>query len=544
MRDFRFPALVLSLTVALLTAGCMPQLAPDPKSKSRLFFPYVRNDTKYTSWVNVFNRSTYWTPALVRYRNPAGSIVAEEPRLMGPHETLRLNRSSFTGSVEIEAWAEYAALQGNLEMRENAGKGVALSEKATNDYIWFWHLGVKDEGPGKSRGTIVTANQRNDVPIYVEYAILQDLPDGASCPNSFEVKIPPGGLHMFQPYDKFPDVATGEETIFVGANTGPNRSGQAELAFTGTVFQETPTDIALTNYKNTNLLYWNKGSTPATQENQIYFADVQDDGVSRTDRIYVKTNEASGKTHAFPIHFYDEAGTEILTLHPPLSLVETFDDFGSYKVLRPMQDFLGKAFKGSVWIESPHPLKGAVRRVSPGKWTDLCDASPASSKVTCCVPYVTSNDANWVYQIVLFYPASIYTPPEPVAGPPTADPVRRVGPRPSQLHRRDGPPEVPRHYRHARRLARGGDEGQRDEVPSDRQHREYLLQSALRGQRRAHTARRHAARGVEREQSMPRFNRHLVQRPVLAGRWTTSLGAGSICSRSSSELSSGMKWPV
>jgi len=409
---------------AMMLTGCPdgPVFSPT-QAGSGAFFAYVRNDQQYKTWLCIFNQSKYWTPAEIEYADEQGNVVANEPLLLQPFQSYRVSKPGFTGSVLVRGTGEPHAIQATIEIHDTTTSALALAQPGGNDYVWYFHLGAEDEGPGQVRSTIVTTNLDFHDPVYAEYGLLRPY----ACAASFEVEIAPRGMHAFRPYDEFADIAADELSsafLYVGGNDAPDSSGAQVRSLRGATFVEADGDIALANVPVVNRGWWSMGGTNYDQASHLYFADVQDNGASRQDRIYIKSNLATTYPHptsAYNIHFYDESGVEILTPHPPLSLVDMFDDVDSCAVLKPMEDFTGTPFKGSVWVESPHEwLDGLVRRRSPGKWTDMSNAAPAGSMLEGIIPFVSSKLPDRHYQIVLFYPINIHPVPQQLETPPPA----------------------------------------------------------------------------------------------------------------------------
>jgi hypothetical protein len=431
---FTLSAVLVSM--AMLGSGCGPT-GPVYSSNhvpNMNLFPYVRSDSTYTSYVSVFNHSEYTIDVAYTYRDANGIAVSTKQTTLNPHAGERSSQPNFTGSVSVYGEGEGDALFSLVEIRRNDGQGVALSEPAGSaQYVWFYELGVKDNGPNQDRSTLATYNFSDSDPIYVEYSwgdIICPLTGEPAAAFFYEVKIPPRGLHTFRPYDQTGKAFEG--IVGVSATTGPGHTGTQVDYHAGTVFREGLTDISLSNYKAPHRPYASSANYPAGYQDwyKMYFADVQDDGVNRKDRIHLKLNATSGNTIkyvAIPFYFYDKSGTTLAyTPANPVKLAEMFSREESFQVVSPME-LLGKKFSGSIWIDNPYSLRGALEativREAPNQWADLADYSPAAGtwQGYNALPGVSNNDAGWIYQIVLFYPqASLNTaPPAPKDAPPT-----------------------------------------------------------------------------------------------------------------------------
>ena len=224
---------------------------------------------------------------------------------------------------------------------------------------------------------------------------------------------------MFQPADRFVETGSNglaDRVVYAAGNTGANRGGLQCGIHTGSVLTTAPEGISLDSDAQTNSNFWDRY--------QWYIVDVQDDGVNRADRIYLKSNagyDPNFTQRQFNVHFYDVDGTETVKV---VSMYNMFDVSGSVKMISP-RDLLGKDFKGSVWIECQSSAQATIRRVAPGKWSDMSSASPSGSLISGCVPYVSTKDANWRYQLALFYPINIYPNIQPG---PDIPPIRYVDP--------------------------------------------------------------------------------------------------------------------
>jgi hypothetical protein len=412
-------------------------------------FPYVRNDAQYATWINIFNRSNSPNNICVDFVQPSGFLVKSLNKSLNPFQCERLTEPNFMGAVYV--WGSgYYDVHSNLEMRENAGKGIALDQTANNNYFTFFQLAVEDEGPGKARTTLIGLNYDSNNPTFLLYGFGYKPCSGGWAPrDEFEVQVPPSGLLCVRPYDK---IQKSYPEANVSGHTAPFPTGSQTQYYTAAQFlEENQTNsISLLNYRPPRRPYSNPGGKYCAPElYYIYLLDVEDDGVNRADSIYVKHTRFGGGPGkgkvSLPIHFYDRSGQEVGGSSSGSLTVDLARDAGnpaSFQVVSPSK-ILGKSFAGSIWIETPMDSHGmpyqydtgivyaVIRRQAPGKWTALNDASPVGGGppwlIPLCniVPYVTNKDKNWIYQLILFYPRANYdkappTPkdkPKPYGGP-------------------------------------------------------------------------------------------------------------------------------
>ncbi|MEW6360166.1 MAG: hypothetical protein AB1696_27780, partial [Planctomycetota bacterium] len=406
-----------------------PGYHPTDKYSSGGLYPYFRSDSKYTSWIGVANRSAYKIDITVSFRDAKGKLVDAWKQTLGPFQCHRFTRASFTGSVNIEGHGEKDAIHSMLEMRANAGNGVALAEPARPLYEWgspwFFQLGVKDEGPAKVRTTLATYNG-GETPLDVEYGVGWQVcnQNQEFVPTKLvKAKIPSRGLHFLMPYDEIGKPY--EREVYVGAMAPAVTPG---VYFTGAQFLETGQDIGLLNYKPNPAMSPVPSSKYAPERYHLYFAGIAYDGLTRTDTIFIKSNSNTKKTYLYPVHFYDKSGKEFpQTAATAVKLWTHWDTPQSSGVICPMK-MLASGFEGSVWIETPtadERLEAVVRRQAPMKWAALSDVSPGCPGGYNVIPYVSSKDPNWIYQVILFYPAAIY---KKTPAPPQDKPVIFGGP--------------------------------------------------------------------------------------------------------------------
>lgn len=394
-------------------ASQVPKYYPGTKVRSAGFFPYLCSNKKYASWLMLYNRSGYLIDVEFELCDAKGAVSKKFTKTLKPHQCIRYSEATFEGSVEFVGYGDDDALYAIIEMRENSGKGVALAAHGVNTYgmPWYYTIGVKDEGPVKNRSTLISRNLTAN-PLYVKFGFglskcLLGGKDAWATTHFHEVKVPAGGHVKFSPYDKAKKTVT--DDVAAAGNTGPKGSGNQSRFHCGTHLVETPQDIALHNYKPLIAPY--TSGWPKTPELYwLYFTGVQDDGIARTDEIYIKSNlNYVNQSHNYTVHFYDYRGHEVLaTPSKKLCLTLDFDNPNSSATLSPRK-FLGKEFNGSIVIELPleHTghIEAIIRRQAPGTWQDLSDSSPAEAYPNHVIPYVSNKDKNWTYQLILFYPS-------------------------------------------------------------------------------------------------------------------------------------------
>lgn len=324
----------------------------------------------------------------------------------------------------VEGVGAQYSLASQVELRALNDQGAALAAPAYDPQpstMVLWPS-VVDTLSGPLQTRVATLNFHPDIPLYIEFDHLAD----EECGDKFWAMINPLALHTFYPAQMFQEgVADGIQDfqVYGGGWTGPNRTGMADGAFMSAVLARGANGrMALDNYAE----IWNSSWPPYWPSDappDLYLADVQDDGVNRADRLYVKVFLGHSLTvSGYLLHFYNEEGGETVR---ELLLVRHWEEPESLAILSPME-LLGMPFKGSVWLESQDPMKLAIRRVAPGKWADLSTAGPVGANRRCIVPYVSSKDEDWKYEIVLFYPEELYPPPDPLAEPPP--PITHGGP--------------------------------------------------------------------------------------------------------------------
>jgi len=403
-----------------------PSPLPDPRFYPTNCFPYVANNQTMQSYITATNRSLQWGMDLkVTFRDVNGAVVHTFQKRLNAAASDRFSPpSGFVGSAVVEGVGAQFSLASQVELRALSGQGAALSGPAYDPQpssMMMWPS-VVDAGPGTDRTQVATLNQHGDIPLYIEFDHLAD----ADCSDDFEAKVNPWSIHTFHPAQMFPDgAASGVQDFEVhGAGwTGPGRTGTADGGFSGALLTTGANVMALHNYLEIWRWSW-PPYAPSEDHPQLYYTDVEDDGVNRADRLYVKffSGESTVATQ-YNIHFYDENGGET---KKTIILVRHLEYLESTAMIEPMK-LLGKPFKGSVWLETRDPMQTAMRRVAPGKWTDLSAGGPAGCPRPCIIPYATSKDDKWKYELVLFHPATIYPPPDdPLAEPPP--PITHGGP--------------------------------------------------------------------------------------------------------------------
>ena len=402
------------MVVVVLAAGILngctvpdPNQLPGTTYKLWSFFPYVLRNATYTSYISIANSSPWAMDVTITYRNPAGAVVVTDQRRLSGHETYRYVPGTIEGSMEIKGIGDLYAIHTNMEIRTATGNAAALvppaTIKGTYGIPWFIRTGVLDD-PGGTVHSKLISTSLYPTPIYLFFS-----PMPKKCKDMFETKVNPYQLYMFQPADRFKGVASTGLTdwvVYVSGNKGPNGSVSQRGEHTGSVFTTASEDISFDSYAEVNPNYWSRSSGFPHQDDQLYLVDVQDDGVNRADRIYIKSNgwgDPNNVYHEIPVHFYATDGSETTKV---IAVYREFDTYGSVKMLSP-KDLLGNNFKGSVWIEQSD-AQASLRRVAPGKWSDMSGSSPAGSLLTGCVPYVNTTETNWRYQLALFYPINIY----------------------------------------------------------------------------------------------------------------------------------------
>lgn len=380
--------------------------------RSGAFFPFLCSDKKYTTWLMVCNRSEVLTKVDFELHDKKGGLTKKFTKALKPHECLRYSEANFEGSVNLIGWGGDDALYAIIEMRENSGKGVALAAHAVSEYgmPWYVTLGVNDEGPGKNRSTLVSRNL-SDKPLFVEFAFgfvkcVLEGKKGWAGAYFHELKVPASGHVKFSPYDKAKKIVT--DDVSTTGHTGPKHSGNQSRFHTGTHLVETAFDIALHNYKPLIAPY-TSGWPKIPEMYWLYFAGVQDDGITRADEIYINSNlNYPNQSHDYIVHCYDYRGHEIPGASgKKLCLTLDFEHPKSSAVFSP-REYLQQEFNGSVVIELPsgHPgsTDAIIRRQAPGTWQDLSDSSPAEAYPHHVIPYLSNKDKEWTYQLILFYP--------------------------------------------------------------------------------------------------------------------------------------------
>ncbi len=409
--------LVTSVTFNLVQSKkfpIQPQYYPGTKKRSAGFFPYLCSNNKYTSWIMLYNRSDYLIDVEFELCDDTqGAVSKKFTKTLKPHQCIRYSEATFEGSVNFVGYGAYDALYAIMEMRENSGKGVALASLGSNTFgmHWYFTIGVNDEGPGKNRSTLISRNLLAK-PLYIEFGFGLSKcalggKDAWATAHFHEMKVPARGHVKFSPYDKAKETVT--DAVAAAGNTGEKGSGDQTRFHCGTHLVETPKDIALHNYKPLIMPY--TSVWPKTPELYwLYFAGVQDDGIFRSDEIYIKNNDNYVQHSSnYTVHFYDYRGHEVSA--PPshkLCIALHFSDPKSSVTLSPRK-FLGKEFNGSIVIELPLDHTGKteaiIRRQAPGAWQDLSDSSPSRPYTNHVIPYVSNKDKNWAYQLILFYPS-------------------------------------------------------------------------------------------------------------------------------------------
>ena len=422
-------SLMPAFAIAFVALGPLGCSTPDPNQLPPVrfylfeFFPYIVVNSNYDTQIHAANTSSWAMDVTITFRTMGGAVASTQQLRLKGHETHTFEPGAMEGSVELTGIGDDAALQAQLEMRSVSGPAAAMDTSAGDPigHPWLFHQGVIDEADGLTRSNVVTASFDGAAPIYVDSIPL------TSCGDWYEACLQPRAFHVFQPADEFSDgVGTGptDFTVYTEGHTGPNWSGQT-TAFTGCVLTTSPYDIAMSSYTDFWSPYWTLGGTAPDQCWQIYFADVEDDGANRADRLYVKCNgwtePAAQGQHK--VHFYTPDGVETTKT---VTLTHRFGAASSQTIISPKQ-MLGKDFMGSVWVESQVKLQGTLRRISPGNWADRSQASVAGAMATGCIPYVSTTAPNWRYEVVLFYPSGIYPPP-PEYLTDTPPPIRYVSP--------------------------------------------------------------------------------------------------------------------
>ena len=225
-------------------------------------------------------------------------------------------------------------------------------------------------------------------------------------------------------------------TPIVEGNKGSNRSGDPAQFFGVGVFPDATWERSLQTYATPTVAYWKEGTYNNPEgSTTIHFVDVQDDRTTREDRIIIKLQGPMGHDiWNFDLIFCDDDGTKhTISQELPCGAFEP----NSEAIYQP-SEMVGHPFKGSVSVRSDRSfnggLQGTIERIAPGKWRDVDIHSPAGAHSPTRVAYVNSTDANWKYQIDLFYPEAIHSgvlyldPPTGIIGgdrnvnpPPTSD---------------------------------------------------------------------------------------------------------------------------
>jgi hypothetical protein len=416
------------LRFILLCAGVVPLIlaspaCPDPDAPtedfySEQFFPYVRSDAGYTTFINLLNNGESAMEAEIFGYDANGAQVFSEAKILHHYEIYRFSRADFTGWIRIRGHGSKKAVEAQLEMWGSGDSSLALEMPATVllplSYCWFYHLGVTDSGVNSERTTVFTLNHIDQFPIYITY-----MPLIGNC-LAHEVQIPAYGLHWFNPYDIWQaNIPQGIANLPISAsgNTGPTSTGSQLSNFSGGLFYDLPSqDIAMLNYRALGEAYWNQ-----EERENAYLVDVRDDGSVRTDKIFLKDNSASNyppPEQDFEVHFYNNSGSEVAGSPKTIALTHMFDTTGSHTVISP-KALLGQSFSGSVWITQPGSssnirfMEVMVKRQSPRYWVDFADDSPGKGPESPLdwegvVPYVSTTDDARRYSCSFFFPQNLH----------------------------------------------------------------------------------------------------------------------------------------
>ncbi len=397
--------LIFMITGCEDTTPTLPPVIYAPEA----YYPHVTTDTQYTSAIKIYNKSEYLMELNATYRTPDGNEVMTKSATLNPHESKEFIKANFTGSVQLNALSDIAALRTHLETRRNDNKGAALAHKAKQlDYPWFYLLGITDFGVGDVRSSIIMGNPWHLAPI--DYHIL---PVGTvGCAGVVaRGQLQPYQVLIFNPSDVFQN-RFDEEAFYIDADS--TQYPDVDFGnFAGAHFIESPNgNIGLFNYRRK----WQHNTT-------TYLVDIQDNA-TRQDKILLKWNglvQHYGMPLVFKqyaLHFYDYSGVEVAGSPCKVSLAQNAFAPESYNVFSP-RELLGHSFSGSVWIDPPSHLGIKVRRFEvgiikqvPGYWRDITDYSLSAHSSTGggAIAHTTTDDPGWHYRLLLYYPRSDYEP--------------------------------------------------------------------------------------------------------------------------------------
>jgi hypothetical protein len=407
----------IPLFIYLLTS-CNPDDGPTEFEHTWRGFPYVISDFVYTSTINLFNHGQSIMDLEIFWYDSDGNLLAKDDQQIKAFAIYRFSRPNFIGSVELHGVGSRNAVEAHMEISRNDGTGLALvrPSNGAQSYYWYYLLGIKDRGTGQAQTTIATKNHHKTDSIYVEFnPLLHQFP----CENVFEMEIPSQGVYSFKPMDIWNGIypeGFSNMPLYLGGNTGPNRTGQQIASFTSTLIFEIPgSGMGALNYKE----MLTQHGFISEDHKTVFLVDVQDNGSSRTDRIYFKTNKGTNSPHPeqkYLVHFYNYTGSEIVGSPVCICLVHHFGSTGSHIVLSP-REVLEQTFAGSVWIEPEEPcnncyhIEAQVLKESPGNWVDWVNSAPGKGPdkhYTGVIAYVKSPTNPWRYELGFFYPEKLH----------------------------------------------------------------------------------------------------------------------------------------
>lgn len=388
--------------------GTSPPEPPPIIYAPKAYYPYVTTDAQYTSAIKIYNKSEYLMELNATYRTPDGIEATTNSITLNPHESKELIQAHFTGSVQLNALSDMAALKTHLETKRNDNKGAALAQKAKSSYGWFFLLGITDFGVGGVRSSIIVANPWHPA-APIDYRIL---PIGGGCANEVVGQLQPYQEHIFNPLDVFRN-SIDEQAFYIGAHStlDPNANFGN---YAGSHFIESPNgNIGLFNHKP----MW-------TSPKNTYLVDIQDNA-TRQDKILMKRNGGAQYYteplvfEQYTLHFYDYTGTEVAGSPCQVSLAQKFSAPESYDVFSP-RELLGHPFSGSVWIDPPLDFQGLkVKLYTAGiikqvrdHWRDITDYSHSLNHFSTSgtIAHTTTDDPGWHYRLLLYYPGPSYEP--------------------------------------------------------------------------------------------------------------------------------------
>jgi len=433
----RFLGAWVGILVIAAIGGC-PEPNPNPNPNKppsplpdRIFakanrYPYVVHNGTVQTFISANNQSLQWGLELrVTFRDMNGAQVSSFQKRLNAGACHRFSPPmSFEGSVLVEGRGAQLSLVSQIEVRRVDGKGAALATPAFGPWghNCVWWVSVVDSPSSSLHTRLNTYNWHDNIPLYVKFFHLMD----EGCQDIFEVAIDPQAVYSCFPTQVFQHgAANGVEDfeVICYGNRGPNSSGIQDGGYIQSLYATGADGLAMESFVS----FWPEYWVPigADYWPHLYVPDVQDDGVNRADRVYVKFGLVESNIYSyFTVHLYDENGGDTTT---KLFLMRNADSPNSRGIIEPM-NVVGKPFKGSVWVDTQgEPMRTHILRTAPGKWVDYSRGWPVREGNDCVIPYVSSKDDAWEYELVLFYPEAVYPrPSDPLADPPP--PITYGGP--------------------------------------------------------------------------------------------------------------------